>query len=201
METGFFFQAQTMAVTSFRVFNTFKLKQGHQNSGSCLHGVTALISCRLLKDWPPENPDPSTVASASEVAHQWKCHQCLHTWTVRPNARDVNGSNCPSCWTKVKGRVRQPLLVQTNPELAAEWVEHANSRTIDTITVGSGYIATWQCPLCHGLFKSMVANKVRGCGCSNLSCKSIRRLSPETLQKRKERDSQRGVQHAHTRTL
>ena len=183
------------------MYNTIKLKEGHQNSRSGLHDVTALISCRLLKDWPPGNPDPSAVASASKFAYQWKCHQCSHTWTARPNARDVNGTNCPSCWTKVKGRVRKPLLVQTNPELAAEWVEHANSRTIDSITVGSGYIATWQCPLCHELHKSKVAEKVQGRGCPNSSCRSVRRMSPETLKKRKVRDSHRGVQHGNTKTL
>ena len=158
-------------------------------SESCLHEVTALLSCRLLKDWPPENPDPSTVACASKVPYQWKCHQCLHTWTARPNTREFNGSNCLSCWEKVKGRVRQPLLVQTNPELAAEWVEHANSRTIDSITAGSGYIATWQCPLCNESYKKQVHRRVMGHGCPNSSCKSIRRLSPETIKARAERDS------------
>ena len=159
--------------------------------------VTALTSCRLLKDWPPENPDPRTVASASNSAYRWTCHQCEHTWTAPPGARDAGGHHCPQCCKKVNRTTGRPLLVETNPELATEWVLHANLRTLDSITAGSDYLATWQCLLCQERYKLKVQYRVRGRGCPNLSCKSTRRLSLETIDKRKVRDSWRGVQNCH----
>ena len=153
--------------------------------------------CRLLKDWPSESPDPSTVSCGSLTVFQWICHRCEHTWNAKPSNRDASGSNCPQCWAKAKRSVRQPLLVQTNPELAAEWVTHANLRALESITAGSGYLATWQCLTCNEYFQSRVCNRVKGSGCPSPSCKTTRRLSPDKLQKRSLRDSQRGVQHGY----
>ena len=149
------------------------------------HQPKAAMSCRLLTDWHPDNPDPSTVASSVHKICKWVCHQCAHVWSTRPNDRDARGSGCPQCSNKRKGIGKLPLFAVSHPELAAEWVPHPDLKPIHSLTAGSGEMGNWQCPLCKGFYQAMVCNRTRGSGCQKPSCLLVRRLSSETLERRR----------------
>ena len=144
--------------------------------------------CRLLKDWSPNNPDPSTVGCGSEEAYEWVCHQCAHVWRTRPDLRHALSSNCPKCWERRRQTVKRPLIVDAYPELAAEWVGLPNCKSLHSITAGSMQKANWQCPICNRFYMARVHDRVPGTGCSNSPCMTIRRVSPESLEKRRWRD-------------
>ena len=139
--------------------------------------------CRLFRDWPSDNPDPSTVACCSNKICKWVCHKCSHVWSTKPNSREMDSSDCPQCWQKRNGTVKLPLLVDAHPELAAEWVPHPNLRPIHSLTAGSEARGKWWCPVCKGIYEAMVYKRVRGSGCPKPSCVSVRRLGSELLRR------------------
>ena len=147
--------------------------------------LEAAMSCRFLRDWHRDNPDPSTVASSSNTIYSWICHLCAHVWNTSPNSREMNSTDCPQCLQKRQRTAKLPLFVEAHPELAAEWVPHPDFKPINSLTIGSNEMEKWQCPLCQGIYATSVKRRVLGKGCPNSSCCTARRLSSEVLQRRK----------------
>ena len=79
----------------------------------------------LLDEWDYDanleaGRTPQTTTPRSSFKAAWVCRSCGNKWKMTPNARSAQGSGCPSCAVKRRGKIRQkpPLgksLADVNP--------------------------------------------------------------------------------------
>lgn len=132
-------------------------------------GLTDLATLfpEIAAEWHPtqnESLKPSDVLPKSNLSVVWCCSKCGHNWTASPATRSRSG--CPACAGKVVV-VGFNDLATTNPELTAEWHPTLNATiTPQTVSRGSGYVATWACREKGHLWEASISNRAgKGYGC------------------------------------
>ena len=116
---------------------------------------------RLLEEWHPDNPDPATVAQASNLQkYKWRCTAGMgHAdFKATPASRSTHGSGCPACAAEQKGKVSQGSLAEQRPDLAAEWDAARNEGPPGQLTCGSNVRAWWRCSHCGHSWQAKVAS-------------------------------------------
>ena len=135
---------------------------------------------RLLEEWHPDNPDPATVAVASNVQkYKWRCTagRGHADYEARPDARSTYGTGCPACAAEQKGKLSHGSLAQQRPDLAAEWDAARNRRPPGQLTCGSDFMAWWRCSQCQHSWQAQVdVRAAKGYGCPR--CRESNRMKP-----------------------
>ena len=135
---------------------------------------------RLRQEWHPDNPDPATVAQASNLQkYKWRCTagRGHPDYEARPDTRSTYGAGCPACAAERYGKGGHGSLAEQRPELAAEWDAVKNRRPPGQLTCGSGVRAWWRCSQCgHSWQARVVARSLRGQKCPQ--CRERYRMQP-----------------------
>ena len=79
---------------------------------------------RLLQEWHPDNPDPATVAQASnQQEYKWRCTagRGHADYEAMPRDRSSHGNDCPACWIEQNGKVSLGRLAEQQLDLVAGW--------------------------------------------------------------------------------
>ncbi len=90
---------------------------------------------------------------------EWKCSKCGRKWFGLVVNR-VNGQSCPYCEGK-KVIPGVTSLDAIKPQLTIEWSIH-NTRKPDEFLPTSSYMATWECPTCHGEYNARIKDREAG---------------------------------------
>ena len=116
----------------------------------------------IVKEWNPKNDlTPSEVSVAANKKVWWICKE-NHEWEAIIANRTKRGSGCPLC---KKGNGGEKLKSVATSPLAKEWHE-SNLKNPEEVTLGSGYVATWQCQNdARHVWAAAITNRVRGNGC------------------------------------
>lgn len=125
----------------------------------------------LAKELHPDNTQPADKIYAHSVTPiLWRCVDFPeHQWSAAPHSRVVKGTGCPLCL----GREKQGLLTD-HEEIARSWSEK-NERSIEGITLGSGYKVFWKCLVndSHPDWLATVADRVKRENCPECSAKKF----------------------------
>jgi len=120
----------------------------------------AEVAPQLIPDWSSKNTvTPEQVYAAANTPILWECSDCTHEWTTRISHR-VEGQGCPKCNGTL---IADKSIAVIRPEWVAEWSDK-NSKTANEVTVGSAYIAVWNCPNDHE-YKMRPFERIAGSGC------------------------------------
>ena len=141
---------------------------------SVLPGFNDLASqySQIAEEWDIEKNTgllPTSVPSKSNRKVWWKCnlgHEYLSTISDR-----TRGNGCPYCSN------RQVLkgfndLESKYPDLSKEWSDKNNLLPCE-VTAKSGKKVWWKCKICGQEWKSIIANRSKGCGCPVCSNRTI----------------------------
>lgn len=148
----------------------------------------ATLYPELLKDWVyDENPDPLTVAYASNKPVKWCCNVCSHEWTAAPQRR-ARGRGCKKCATEAKKGVpltkREPI--SEHKDVMKDWDWSKNTKDPSKITCGSSIKRHWLCSKCSNEWfatPNQRMNSKSGCPyCSGLGLHSDGRNSLATMR-------------------
>lgn len=128
---------------------------------SVLRGFNDLQSTypHLAEEWSDNNqisPYEVTYGSSAQK-YLWECRtNRSHVWEATPNTRTngETGSGCPVCSNK---KVIPGIndLAASDPDLASTWSQK-NTRSVETVSSGSDYVATWDCIDCGFTWKCRV---------------------------------------------
>lgn len=120
----------------------------------------------LAKDWHPtkngdHRPDQYRPGSGRQV--WWLCRGCGHQWET-PVAQRTGGKGCNVCRHRPEpGR----SLADLYPELMAEWHPTRNiDLRPDQLKPKSARLAWWLCSQCGRAWRTRVAHRTAGHGCS-----------------------------------
>jgi len=113
----------------------------------------------------------------------WICPVCKQDYESTVDHRTRMGTGCPVCKSrKVVPDINSLLL--RRPDLSAEWGP-GNDRGPEAVTVGSGYVALWRCPVAGHLYPMRVLTRSRGAGCRE--CRATNRQAQHQMQCRRRR--------------
>ena len=124
------------------------------------------------------NPPPRrSSAGVSKEVPLWNCPTCGGEYEAAPKHRSARKTGCPQCSKKATAKPSyrsRPLLKDDRPDLAAEFVSEANTKSLDSLTSGSRYRAIWRCSLCKKEFQRTIYERTTlNAGCH--SCASQNR--------------------------
>ena len=124
---------------------------------------------RPLEEWHPDNPDPATVAQASDILkYKWRCtaDKGHADYEARPDSRSSRGTGCPACWKEQLRKFSHGSLAEQRPDLVAEWDAARNGGPPGQLTCGSGVRAWWRCSQFRHSWQAEVAHRAAlGNGC------------------------------------
>ncbi|MBR3536347.1 MAG: zinc-ribbon domain-containing protein [Oscillospiraceae bacterium] len=129
------------------------------------------------EEWDYEKNDengikPTEISCGSGKKVYWKCSKG-HEWLASICKR-IGGQGCPIC-SNHKVLKGYNDLATVYPQLLTEW-NYVNNEKIGIrpteVTAGSEKIVWWNCPKGH-TWKSMIANRVKGHGCTICAGKTI----------------------------
>ena len=107
---------------------------------------------------------PEMVTKGSSKKIWWKCPICHGSYKSTVYHR-TSGKDCPYCAGR-KILYGFNDLKTSYPKLAKEWDYDKNEGlTPKMVTSGSNKKVWWKCPICHGSYKSTIANRVIGTSC------------------------------------
>lgn len=128
--------------------------------------TATVASSELAAEYIDVDRPPEQLTLGSAYRALWRC-PLGHEYRASPAAR-ARGGGCVYC----TGRAVLPGfndLATTDPELAAAW---ADIRDILTVSRGSKYRATWNCPKGH-TFVAEVYKRAAGRGCGYCANKAV----------------------------
>lgn len=128
---------------------------------------------KVAAQWHPTkngSMTPNDVSAGSSTEHWWLCSEG-HEWKASVCNR-TKGRGCPYCGNKLVLKGYNDLAT-TKPDLVDEWDFDKN---VDIspyeVTAGSSRKVWWKCGACGHSWKTTVASRVSGCGCSK--CKGMK---------------------------
>lgn len=126
-----------------------KLSTGHNDLATVAPGLASELV----------GADASIVLAGGHTMMTWRC-SLKHTWRASVKTR-LSGSGCPYCANaKVLSGFND--LSTLSPSLAAEWSAR-NTKGPDEVTLGSRYVAIWECAKQHTWKTAVYARKRTGC--------------------------------------
>ena len=163
---------QPCLLASYEFLNSIHKKLTHNfTSKQCFwtkDGDILCAICRLAAEWHHDNPAPESIAQGSKRAFLWTCPACKHDYKAEPGHRSNRFSGCPLCARERQVKGGRPLFKDDRPDLAAEFVSQENSRSLESLTCGSSFRATFKCRDCGTKFQRTVWERVR----ANMGCPS-----------------------------
>jgi hypothetical protein len=126
----------------------------------------------LVKDWAPENPsylDPSRLSAGSKAWVIWQC-EFGHQQKLRVHER-AKLAKCTFC-SRAEIRASRTSLVETHPEISAQWNYQWNDEPPSSFTPGSRHEAWWICNYGHN-FKSRIERRTAGGNCPQCSRRAL----------------------------
>ena len=158
--------------------------------GQSLADLYPNIASELVKELN-NGIDATSIKPGSNYVYTWRCAMCGETWTemalVR-TCRHRDEAGCPSCRQKafLRRRMESPdgnLLMNTHPEIAAEWnygKNRADGIDLEDVATYSNLCVWWK-GKCGHEWTAIVQNRTRhGHGCPVCS-KWLRTSFPEKV--------------------
>ena len=132
----------------------------------------------LAREWDYENNikvTPESVTCGTSLKVWWIC-PVGHSYQASVSERtrdDGHGSGCPYCSGRKVLRGFNDLMT-VRPDIGAEWDFDKNvGFTPYMVTVRSGKRAWWRCPVCHGSYDAIIANRTGGKNCPYCAGKRV----------------------------
>lgn len=154
-EEGHKFKAAPVDFTHCSLCSGRRFKKGENDIASTYP--------ELMSKWDASaNDDPTTLnASRKSIPYFWLCEKG-HQWKVSLS-EILDGKQCSVCEFKIADP-RYNTLDVLHPEIAKEWDNEKNEKSVQEITEKSFHSAWWLCPLGHS-WKGVVRNRVNGTTC------------------------------------
>ena len=136
----------------------------------------------LLQEWDYDKNTlvPSQTIATTDKPAWWICRVCGHNWPTEISQRTRLGRGCPQCgiqkaWdTKRQHLVdKKSSLIDTHPQLAAEWHPTKNTLSASQVSYGSNLKVWWLCPLGHEYQAVISSRSIIGSGCSVCANKQV----------------------------
>ena len=134
-----------------------------------LPGFNSLVDTdpEIAAEWSPNNEDkPVDVLKRSWLSEKWICPTCNGEYTCMIKDRtEAGNADCPYC-TEKKVLVGYNSLVDTDPDIAAEWSPN-NERKPTAVLKRYTVIINWNCPVCGGEYACAVKDRTEA---GNVDC-------------------------------